>query len=54
MEGQTVRNLISEKRIELEEMLEEMLKVRKNLINEEVLRKSEELDKAILLFMKSN
>ncbi len=47
MDTKTVMNLISERRSELEHILSSG----KNLLNKDVLDKSEELDKAILVFM---
>ena len=47
MDTTAVMDLISEKRAELEKILA----AGKNLLNKDVLSKSEELDKAILVFM---
>ena len=47
MDTTAVMHLISEKRAELEKILV----ASKNLLNKDVLNKSEELDKAILTFM---
>ncbi len=47
MDTKAVMDLISEKRAELEKILA----AGKNLLNKDVLNKSEELDKAISVFM---
>ncbi len=47
MDTKVIMDLISAKRVELEQILA----TGKNLLNKDVLNKSEELDRAILVFM---